>query len=79
MFVARAILSEKSSGKPAAPSYPVLKDTGQARAAEREARRAAALRANLTRRKAQTRAREAGDAPETTSRTPGSHGPDPKA
>jgi hypothetical protein len=79
MFVTRAILSEKSSGKPAAQPHPVLKDAGQARAAEREARRAAALRANLTRRKAQTRAREAGDAPESASLPPHGHGADPKA
>jgi hypothetical protein len=39
------------------PVKPLLKDAGQARADSREARRAAALRANLTRRKTQTRAR----------------------
>lgn len=83
MFMTRATLSEKSSGKPTAPAHslpaPIVKDAGQARAAEREARRATALRANLTRRKAQTRAREAGDAPETTSPAPDGHAPDPKA
>lgn len=40
------------------PAKPLLKDAGQARAESREARRAAALRANLTRRKTQTRARQ---------------------
>lgn len=40
------------------PAKPLLKDDGQARAASREARRAAALRANLTRRKTQSRARQ---------------------
>jgi hypothetical protein len=39
------------------PAQPALGDVGQARADSREARRAAALRANLTRRKAQARAR----------------------
>ncbi len=39
------------------PARPALGDAGQARADSREARRAAALRANLTRRKAQARAR----------------------
>lgn len=76
-------MSENNPDKPAPQSRPILKHAGQARAAEREARRAAALRANLTRRKVQTRARDAGDAPETTSLTPGGleagHGPDPKA
>jgi hypothetical protein len=65
-------LSE-NTGKPAAPSRPILKDAGQARAAEREARRAAALRANLTRRKAQTRARD------DASPAPDEPGSDPKA
>lgn len=39
------------------PAKPLLKDAGRARAEDREARRAAALRANLMRRKAQSRAR----------------------
>lgn len=77
-------MSENNPGKSAAPSHPsparpTLKDAGQARATEREARRAAALRANLTRRKAQTRARDAGEAPEAAALTPGSHGADPGA
>lgn len=46
-----------------APTKPLLKQPGQARAEGREARRAAALRANLTRRKAQIRARQGADEP----------------
>lgn len=45
---------------------PRLGDTAQARAAEREARQAAALRANLKRRKEQKRARQ-----EEAARDPG--------
>ncbi len=45
------------------PAKPLLKDAGQARAESREARRAAALRANLQRRKAQTRARHDAEEP----------------
>jgi hypothetical protein len=40
------------------PAKPLLKDAGQARDVSREAKRAAALRANLARRKAQTRTRQ---------------------
>jgi hypothetical protein len=39
------------------PPKPLLGDAAQARATDREARRAAALRANLQRRKSQSRAR----------------------
>lgn len=45
------------------PAKPLLKEAGQARADSREARRAAALRANLTRRKTQTRARQDSEEP----------------
>lgn len=45
------------------PAKPLLKDDGRARAESREARRAAALRANLARRKTQTRARQDADEP----------------
>ncbi len=71
--------SQNNPDKPVAQSGPIVKDAGQARAAEREARRAAALRANLTRRKAQTRARDASDAPEPAALTPDGRQPDPKA
>jgi len=69
------ILSEKSPSKSAQSSPgPALGEAGQARATEREARRAAALRANLTRRKAQSRARDGGGATGTS----GDDVPDPK-
>jgi hypothetical protein len=45
------------------PAQPLLKDAGRARAESREARRAAALRANLTRRKAQIRERQGAEEP----------------
>jgi hypothetical protein len=47
-------LSDKPDSKPTRPS---LGEAGRARAESREARRAAALRTNLARRKAQSRAR----------------------
>ncbi len=53
-------MSDKAGDKSTAPS---LKDMAQGRAEDREQRRAAALRANLTRRKAQSRAREAAGQP----------------
>lgn len=40
------------------PAGPTLAEAGEARATAREARRAAALRANLSRRKSQSRARQ---------------------
>jgi hypothetical protein len=58
------------------PAKPLSKDAGQARAESREARRAAALRTNLARRKTQTRARQGADEPaepdEPTSPAPAS-------
>jgi hypothetical protein len=57
--VTRANVNETSRNRSTHPSSgPALGDAGQTRAAEREARRAAALRANLTRRKAQSRTRD---------------------
>lgn len=54
------------------PAKPLLKDAGQARAERREARQAAALRANLQRRKMHDRARqdEGEAAPKTGSDAP---------
>ncbi|HEY4134060.1 MAG TPA: hypothetical protein VGO34_02495 [Alphaproteobacteria bacterium] len=46
---------------PAKPAKPALGNAAQAQAAAREARRAAALRANLQRRKGQDRARQEGE------------------
>ncbi|MFA7429428.1 MAG: hypothetical protein WCZ23_04670 [Rhodospirillaceae bacterium] len=51
------------SDAPDSPA-PRMNATGQARAAERQARQAEALRANLRRRKEQVRARQEQDAPD---------------
>ena len=68
---------ENSDDPPAGdkPVGPRLGEPGEARAGARERRRAAALRANLSRRKSQSRARHS----EGGGAAPGEESSDPKA
>lgn len=77
LLLSKVTMIENSDDQPGGgkPAGPRLGEPGEARATAREARRAAALRANLSRRKSQSRTRQNGGG----GAAPGEESSDPKA